>query len=140
MKADRRPSAPLPVPVQVALVIVGGLLVRAAFELTHSASTATFVGAVLLLVLVGLQRRRAKNGTVQALTTWEQIPSGAVLVALAIGALTVVVAGLLRATVDEGWAAVAVFVGAVSIADCLVRAGARGPTTGPTLRDVAERH
>jgi len=139
MKANRRPSAPLPVPLQVALVAVGGLLVRVVFELTHSASAAAFVGTGLLLVLIGLQRRRAANGTMQALTTWEQIPSGAVLAALAIGALTVVLAGLLQATADEGWAAVAVFVGIASIADCLVRAGARGPTTGPTQRDAAER-
>lgn len=96
---------------------------RTTYLLVDSAAVAGVVGTACLLVLVGLQRQRAAVSTSPVLTSWEQIPARASWAAVIAGAITLVLATLLRAT-DPGWAAVVIFVGVALTADLLVRAGA----------------
>jgi hypothetical protein len=124
MPTNSQASAPLGWPAQAGLVLGGALAVRLVFVATDSYSAASLLAAVFLLVLVGLQRRQGARSSAGVLKTWRDVPASAVRLAVAIGVLAVLAAGALRTMTDPGWAAVAVFIGAAMIIDCLVRMGA----------------
>jgi hypothetical protein len=110
--------------VQASLIVIGSLSIRIAYEFTQSASGASVVGFVFLLAIIGLQRRQGASRPEHALASWEDVPSSAWIVAFAVGGATVALASLLNVKTDAGWAAVAVFAGAATITDLLVRLGA----------------
>jgi hypothetical protein len=124
MAVNSQASAPLDWPAQVGLVFGGALAVRLVFVATDSYSVASLAAAAFLLVLVGLQRRQVARSNAGVLKTWQEVPASAVRLAAVIGVLAVLAAGVLRIVTDSGWAAVAIFIGAAMIVDCLVRMGA----------------
>lgn len=123
MATHSQASAPLGWPAQVGLVLGGALAVIS--SLSPPIRIRLHPSWPRHFFLCSWATAEAGSAiSAGMLKTWRDVPASAVRLAVVIGVLAVLAAGALRTVTDPGWAAVAIFIGAAMIIDCLVRMGA----------------